>query len=151
MEAKKKSVAITTNKYANVKKRERDKVMNVKVKHIRPHGFHNLEEWVSDLNNVYIGRQVVVFINKEKFPKQASPWANPFRIGKDGDRDEVLTKYEEMIRNKLNTDESLVHDLLQLKDKNLGCWCKPERCHGDILLQLIEEYHNKYYYYYNYI
>jgi hypothetical protein len=23
--------------------------------------------------------------------------------------------------------------------KNLGCWCKPEKCHGDILIKIIEE------------
>ena len=31
-------------------------------------------------------------------------------------------------------------ELKKLKGKNLGCWCKPNKCHGDRLLELIEEY-----------
>lgn len=27
---------------------------------------------------------------------------------------------------------------MELEGKNLGCWCKPEACHGDILVELIE-------------
>lgn len=29
-----------------------------------------------------------------------------------------------------------------MKGKNLGCWCHPEPCHEDILLELIEKYYN---------
>jgi hypothetical protein len=43
-------------------------VVNVKVKHIRPE-YANLKEWTSDLNNVYIGRRGIVFVNKERYPK----------------------------------------------------------------------------------
>lgn len=28
-------------------------------------------------------------------------------------------------------------DLLKLNGKTLGCWCKPDACHGDILIELI--------------
>jgi hypothetical protein len=28
--------------------------------------------------------------------------------------------------------------LHELKGKKLGCWCKPQACHGDILTKLIE-------------
>lgn len=28
----------------------------------------------------------------------------------------------------------------KLKDKVLGCWCKPLSCHGDVLVELIEIY-----------
>jgi hypothetical protein len=30
--------------------------------------------------------------------------------------------------------------LRELKGKELGCWCKPNKCHGDILLELIDKY-----------
>jgi hypothetical protein len=26
--------------------------------------------------------------------------------------------------------------LPELKDKTLGCWCKPEKCHGDVLAEI---------------
>ena len=29
--------------------------------------------------------------------------------------------------------------LSELKGKRLGCWCKPAPCHGDVLVELIEE------------
>lgn len=68
--------------------------------------------------SVYIGRP--------------SKWGNPFVIGKDGSRDEVVDKYRDwFLRQK-----HLVASLPELKDKNLCCFCSPLRCHGDILLEL---------------
>ena len=29
-----------------------------------------------------------------------------------------------------------MNDLHELEGKTLGCWCKPEKCHGDILIKL---------------
>lgn len=68
--------------------------------------------------DVYIGRP--------------SKWGNPFIIGKDGDREEVLAKYSQWI---------LSQDLPfhELKGKILGCWCSPRSCHGDILVELANE------------
>ncbi len=75
-------------------------------------------------------------------PKYDSIWHNPFKIGpkpqKDGDRDEVLMKYEMYIKSKL--DNNMLELLRTLKGKNLGCWCAPEPCHGHILLKIIAEY-----------
>lgn len=117
-------------------------VENVKVKFIRPKGYNNLKEWCDNENNAYIGRSGIVFVNKERFPKKNSEFANPFKLGKDGTREEIINKYEIYIKNKLNNDPELIEKLLELKGKNLGCWCHPEPCHGDILLQLIETYSN---------
>ncbi len=118
--------------------------MNVKVKYIRPE-YNNLCDWMDDINNEYIGRGGVVFVDKQRFPKMASIWANPYKIGKDGDRESVLNKYRTYIQTKVKNDPLLVESLLKLKNKKLGCWCYPERCHGDILLELIEyfESHRK--------
>jgi len=33
--------------------------------------------------------------------------------------------------------EGLEKELLKLEGKHLGCWCKPDKCYGDILLRLI--------------
>jgi hypothetical protein len=61
-------------------------------------------------------------------------WGNPFQIGKDGNRDEVIEKF----RNWIITQPDLLKDLHEIKGKTLGCWCKPNVCHGDILVELIE-------------
>ena len=59
-------------------------------------------------------------------------WGNPFKIGKDGDRDEVIRKYEEWIL----TQPQLMSKLHTLRGKVLGCHCKPMRCHGEVLARL---------------
>ena len=108
------------------------RVVNVKVAHIRPK-YANLKAWMADPDNVYIGRGGIVFIDGERFPKTASKWANPYKVGaKDGTREEVIEKYKEYAK-KYSTSE-----LLSLQGKTLGCWCKPESCHGDWLAQLAE-------------
>jgi hypothetical protein len=64
----------------------------------------------------------------------ASKWANPFRIGRDGDREEVLARYREYV---LLAPE-LRAALPELRGKVLGCWCKPLACHGDVLADLAD-------------
>jgi hypothetical protein len=66
--------------------------------------------------DVYIGR--------------SSKWGNPFVIGKDGTRDEVIQKYDVW----LDTQPELLAALPELQDKILGCWCAPKSCHGHILV-----------------
>ncbi len=112
------------------------KVVNVKVVHLRPQ-YDNLESWCNDPNNVYIGRRGVVFVNKVRYPQKDSIWYNPYKVGKDGSREEVIAKYEVYIKNRLEKEEGLKEELKKLKGKTLGCWCSPEACHGDILLKLL--------------
>lgn len=114
------------------------KVVNVKVAHIRPK-YNNLEDWMNDPNNAYVGRRGVVFIDGQRFPKQDSIWHNPFKINKDNDRKAVIQRYETYIIDKIKR-ENLKNELLNLKNKNLGCWCEPEDCHADVLVKLIDLY-----------
>lgn len=121
-------------------------VVNCKVAHIRPK-YNNLKIWMEDCNNVYVGRAGVVFIKNdegknERFPKKSSNFANPFKIGKHGNRNEVLSKYRKYIIEILDNDILLQNELIKLKGKNLGCWCFPEPCHANILLELIDLYEN---------
>jgi hypothetical protein len=74
-----------------------------------------------DKYDVYIGRP--------------SKWGNPFVIGKDGSREDVVIKYKEWIL----TQPDLLNDLKELKGKVLGCWCSPQACHGDVLVELSEK------------
>jgi Domain of unknown function (DUF4326) len=61
-------------------------------------------------------------------------WGNPFVIGKDGDRKTVLASYRLYITRK----QSLLARLEELRGKVLGCWCHPERCHGEELIRLMK-------------
>jgi len=112
------------------------RVICVKVKNIRPK-YKDLKEWCDDPNNLYIGRRGIVFIDGERYPKIDSPWANPYKIDKDNNREDVLKEYEEYIKNKINLTDLNLNDL---KGKVLGCWCHPEKCHGDILIKLLNEH-----------
>lgn len=113
-------------------------VVNVKVKYIRPK-YSTLREWINDSKNIYIGRRGVILLEKKRFPESNSIFCNPYKIGKDGTREDVLVKYESYIRKKLAEDSSFSEELKNLKGKTLGCWCKPDKCHGDILLQILNE------------
>jgi hypothetical protein len=78
----------------------------------------------------------VVNIRREPydvFIGRPSKWGNPFVIGRDGTREEVIKKYADWFMQS-----ALVLDLGELKGKVLGCYCKPKACHGDFLVQLIE-------------
>ena len=108
-------------------------VVNVKVKYIRPK-YDNLRDWTEDPNNVYIGRGKIVFIDGVRYPPKASIWANPF---KKGSREVVCNQYREYLRGQIKNGDITEEDLLSLKGKNLGCWCKPEQCHGDIIVEFL--------------
>ena len=69
-------------------------------------------------HDVYIGRP--------------SKWGNPFVIGRDGTRDDVIARYEAWLLEQ----PELVDALPELAGKTLGCWCAPRACHGDVLARL---------------
>lgn len=60
-------------------------------------------------------------------------WGNPFVIGKDGTREEVIAKYEAWLRSK---PDLMLAVKLELSGKDLLCWCAPLPCHGDVLLRI---------------
>jgi hypothetical protein len=64
-----------------------------------------------------------------------SKWGNPFVIGRDGSRDEVIAKYRAWIVR----EPALMAALHELRGQNLVCWCAPERCHAEVLIELANE------------
>lgn len=78
----------------------------------------------------------VVHCKKEAFDiyiGRPSIWGNPFKIGCDGTREEVIAKYREYVLSK----PELLEQLESLRGKTLACWCKPLACHGDVLIELL--------------
>lgn len=116
------------------KQQRMSSLINVKVKNLRSLGYDNLEEWMSRDCHVYIGRARVVFINGSRFPSKDSVWANPFKI--NDNRKQCIEKYKTYITEKLK-DSTFLEQLMGLQGKILGCWCKPEMCHGDILISIL--------------
>jgi hypothetical protein len=62
-----------------------------------------------------------------------SKWRNQSKIGPGGTRDEVIAKY----RAEIVQQPALMAALPELRGKDLLCWCAPDRCHGDVLLELV--------------
>jgi hypothetical protein len=123
-------------------------VHNVKVEYIRPQ-YTNLKEWVADSNNIYIGRHGAIFVDGKRFPPKANVWASPYKLGKDGNRTQVVEKYYKYMKEKLSNDAELVNELKSLRGKSLGCWCvesptsscdSPIVCHGQMLIKLLKEF-----------
>lgn len=81
--------------------------------------------------DVYIGRQC----NMGGWKLQKSKWHNPYTIKEHGSN--AILMYEIYIRHS-----SLINDIEELRNKRLGCWCKPDPCHGDILLKILNEKSN---------
>lgn len=75
----------------------------------------------TDPTYVYIGRP--------------SKWGNPFVIGFHGTREEVITRYKAWIQGR---PDLLAAIPLELKGRQLGCWCAPQPCHGDVLRELAD-------------
>jgi hypothetical protein len=63
-------------------------------------------------------------------------WGNPFQIGRDGTREQVIRMYEVHVRRR----PDLIAALPELVGKRLGCYCKPLPCHGDVLVRLLHEF-----------
>lgn len=74
----------------------------------------------TDMADVFIGRP--------------SKWGNPFHIGRDGNRAQVIQKYAVWLVQQ----DDLMAAIPELIGKKLGCYCAPEPCHGDVLAALAE-------------
>ena len=90
---------------------------------------------------VYIGNAMPPRMNPTGAYLPRSDWYNPFRIHKDGKprdgtREEVIAMYE---RYLLDERPDLRARLPELEGKTLACWCRPQACHGDVLVKLLEE------------
>ncbi len=76
---------------------------------------------------VYIGR--------------GSVFGNPFVLGVDGNREQVIEKYRAWFLEKVG-DPAFRREVWKLEGEKLMCFCSPLACHGDVLkwwLELEEE------------
>lgn len=108
-------------------------VINITKQNLVKFGYKDFHDWNKLKKNIYIGRSVVYVGAK------ASKWANPFSIKEYG-LEECLKKYKKYIKGKIKNKEL---NLKELKGKILGCWCKPNKCHGDILIKLLKSMEKK--------
>src|SRR4051812_25173857 len=73
---------------------------------------------------VYVGRPTV--------------YGNPFLVGRDGTRAEVIALYRRWINEP---EQARLRKMVTqaLRNKDLVCWCAPDPCHADVLLEIANE------------
>ena len=61
-------------------------------------------------------------------------WGNPWIVGRDGSRAEVIERYRRDLWRRIRAGEIALEELADLDTKILCCWCRPALpCHGDVL------------------
>lgn len=76
-----------------------------------------------------------VYVGRGRDPRTGEPgrWGNPFRIGRDGSREEVISRYATWLAVEVDAERIGLAELAALDGKVLGCWCAPRACHGEVL------------------
>lgn len=72
---------------------------------------------------------------------RGSPLGNPFVIGKDGSREQVIAKYRVWLNEQIMRKNPVVLDELNrlgnkaIDEKGLAlqCFCYPKPCHGEVI------------------
>jgi hypothetical protein len=88
--------------------------------------------------DVYIGR---------KGKGKDGYFGNPIRVGyicdvcgsKHNTPGSTIFCFEVYFRQRIKSDEMFREMVGQLKGKRLGCFCKPEPCHGDIIKDYLDD------------
>lgn len=85
-----------------------------------------------------MNKTTVVHCKKSQFDVyigRPSKWGNPFCIGRDGTREDVIAKFRDYL---CTFPELIAYAKLELRGKVLGCWCSPLACHGDVLANVAD-------------
>ncbi len=69
---------------------------------------------------------------------RGGPFGNPFVIGPDGDRAEVIRKFRVHFYERLKIDPAWKKLVEGLRGKRLACHCAPLPCHVDVYIEYLE-------------
>lgn len=87
---------------------------------------------------VYVGRNPEHHQKKYGFTRYLPELANPFEVGKHGERGECIDLYHKWLINKVQKEKDtlIINAIMSLKDTDiLACWCLPKACHCDIIIR----------------
>lgn len=103
---------------------------------------------LGDDTNALLGvsARPIIIVNKHhgksgEYIGRGSPLGNPFVIGKDGSREQVIAKYRVWLNEQIMRKNSVVLDELNrlgnkaIDEKGLAlqCFCYPKPCHGEVI------------------
>lgn len=94
--------------------------------------YQGSENFMTVLNFYAVGKTIpegAVYVGRGR----GSSWGNPFTIGPDGSREDVITKHREWF---LSQPEMVARAKRELKNKDLVCFCAPKACHADTLSEI---------------
>jgi len=65
-------------------------------------------------------------------------FGNPFVLKKGEPRGSTIERYKEWFYTRIEIDDEFRERVESLRGKTLGCFCKPNACHGDVLVEYLE-------------
>ncbi|MEE4230461.1 DUF4326 domain-containing protein [Pseudomonas viridiflava] len=104
--------------------------------------YFTMKQQVFDLGIKYrtIVLDLTVVVNKDRgdeyevYVGRGTIWGNPYQMGVDGDRDEVIRKFKYDFDNGLlKASADFEKNLGIVRGKTIACHCKPAACHGDVI------------------
>ena len=98
------------------------------------------------LKKQVMGKTRVVNIRKESYDVYIGRaghgkdgyFGNPFRLEATMAKGGTLDCYRKYFYHRLSTDEEFRRRIGELQGKALGCFCKPNPCHGDIIKEYLD-------------
>jgi hypothetical protein len=87
-----------------------------------------------------MSKTTVVNIHKTPatvFIGRPSKFGNPFKIG-PYTREQAIEKFKDYFYRKILIEPEFRKEVEKLRGFSLGCYCKPEACHGDVIAQYLD-------------
>lgn len=103
------------------------------------------------MRTIVVNARIVLAHPNTMLIDRTTQWGNPFAISKTRSREDVIEQFKHWLYAKDFVPDSAIEANLtarfrwmrnhihQLEGKYLRCWCKPDACHGDILVQYLNE------------
>ncbi|GHV00874.1 hypothetical protein FACS1894159_07630 [Bacteroidia bacterium] len=65
-------------------------------------------------------------------------FGNPFRLEAGEPRGATIDRYRIWLYERLASDTEFKRRVQELRGKTLGCFCKPDPCHGDVIAEYLD-------------
>jgi len=65
---------------------------------------------------------------------QDGTFGNPFS---KGSREEKIAQFKIYFYNRIKNDKEFAKQIMSLRGKTLGCFCSPKLCHGDVIIEYL--------------
>lgn len=88
--------------------------------------------------NVRRGEAYEIYGGRARHGAASSPLANGYKIGRDGDRGEVIRKWAYDFALRWRTEPAFRAAILACQGQRVGCFCSPAVCHLDVVKTFLD-------------